>query len=168
MKSNRTSTLAVVLIASASGLLACTDSSAKTNPTAVATAGTAAGEAVAATPGTAPDRVVVYYFHSTRRCPTCIGIQETIVKTIKERFATETRSGELTFREVNMEEPDNRHFVKEFSLGFSTMVVAANKGDATLKWENFDQVWKYAQAPEDLAEYTDKSVRTYLDMLEGN
>jgi hypothetical protein len=113
----------------------------------------------------APDNVVVYYFHGARRCRTCVGIQETIQKTVRERFAQETGSGAMTFKEINIDEPANQHFTKEFNLSFSTMVVTANKGQKTVKWENFNKVWDHARDPEALTAYTEKSIRSYLALL---
>ena len=70
------------------------------------------------------DSIVVYYFHGNRRCRTCMGIQRAIQTTVSERFGAETASGALVFREVNIDEPSNAHFVKEFDLSSSSMVVA--------------------------------------------
>jgi hypothetical protein len=156
----RASTLAVWLVA-ASALVGCNRGSAKTNEAEAPSASSVAT-------GTAPDSVVVYYFHGARRCPTCRGIQETIEKTIRERFGTETASAALSFQDVNIDEPDNKHFVKEFNLSFSSMVVSARKGKETFKWENCDKVWEHARDPSALTEYTDRQIRGYLDMLKRN
>jgi len=158
---------AVTFAATAFGLAGCTQSSAKGNEAAAQMATAPKAATASAQADSASDKVIVYYFHGTRRCPTCLGIQETIAKTIRERFAAETASGALAFKEINFEEPENKHFVKEYSLGFSTMVVVANKGQATLKWDNFNKVWDYAHNPEALTEYTEKGVRAYLAMLKG-
>ena len=113
----------------------------------------------------APDKVVVYYFHFTRRCRTCLGIQATIEKTIRERFGAETASGALTFQDVNLDLPENGHFTTDYRLGFSSMVVVAKKGQTTLKWENCDKVWELAHNEPALTEYTEKSIRAYVDKL---
>jgi hypothetical protein len=119
----------------------------------------------AADPNAAPDSVVVYYFHGARRCQTCVGIQESIQKTVRERFAQETASGAMTFKEVNIDDAANEHFVKEFNLSFSTMVVAAKQGQTTVKWEICNKVWDHARDPDALTAYTEKSIRSYLALL---
>ena len=93
-----------------------------------------------------------------------MGIQSTIVQTIKERFAADTASGALAFQEINYESAGNEHFVKDFDLSFSTMVVVARKGQATVKWEN-TKVWDYAHDQPALADYTEKQIRAYLAMV---
>jgi head-tail adaptor len=45
------------------------------------------------------------------------------------------------------------------------MVVAANQGQKTVKWENCEKIWPLARDKSALAEYTDKNIRTYLAML---
>jgi hypothetical protein len=115
-------------------------------------------------PNAVPDKVIVYYFHGERRCRTCLGIQETIARTIKDRFAAEIASTALSFQDIDYEAPGNEHFVKEFDLSFSTMVVTARKGQTLVKWEN-TKVWDYAQDQPALADYTEKQIRAYLAML---
>jgi hypothetical protein len=148
----------VVLLAAA--LVGCSRGSAKTNELQAPSASSVVA--------TQPDSVVVYYFHGARRCKTCLGIQETIERTIQERFGAETASAALSFQDVNIDEPDNKHFVKEYNLSFSSMVVSARKGKETLKWENCDKVWEHARDPSALAEYTDRQIRSYLEMLKRN
>ena len=164
--------MAVLFLISA-GVSACCDKPASTTP------GTTPGATVAGkeeapvkpaeTPAAAPgraDKVVVYYFHGTRRCKTCLGIQNTIEQTIKDRFGAETASGKLVYREIDTDQEPNKPFVQQFQLSFSTMIVAAMKGDTILQWENCDKVWDYGLEPIQLTEYTDERIHAYLAKLE--
>jgi hypothetical protein len=156
-----TTIVTVVLFAAGSAIAGCEAKAKDATPQ-------ASSPSVAATtvqPDGVPDKVVVYYFHGNRRCRTCLGIQESIVKTVRERFAAETASGALTFQEINFEEPENKHFAKDYDLSFGSMVVAAQKGPATLKWENCNKVWDLAHNEPALTDYTDKQIRTFLMML---
>ena len=135
-----------------------------TRATAEAVAAASSASAVAPANLT-PDSIVVYYFHGNRRCRTCMGIQRAIQTTITERFAAETASGALVFREMNIDEPDNAHFVKDFGLSSSSMIVVAKSGDKTVKWENCSQVWPLAHRETELAAYTEKQIRSYLDLV---
>lgn len=110
-----------------------------------------------------PDGVTVYYFHNTRRCRTCLGIQKTIEQTIAEDFIEETGSGRLRYLAINLDEPQNRHFTTDFALSFSTMVMVRYQDEKAVKWENFDKVWEYARDPQALADYTMAGVRRFLD-----
>ncbi len=157
--------VALLLFASALVLGGCKEPEAETTG-ASAEAVNASGTASAIQPATlAPDGVVVYYFHGNRRCRTCKGIQSAIQTTVNERFAAETASGELVFREVNIDEPSNAHFVQEFDLSSSSMVVVAKNGDKTVKWENCSQVWPLARDERALASYAEKQIRSYLELV---
>jgi hypothetical protein len=157
--------LLALVVAAVSVLVGCAKRPAGSNETSAQATSAATLAPAAAQPGTAPDRVIVYYLHGTRRCPTCRGIQATIEKTIQERFGAETASAALSFQDVDVDTADNKHFVQDFSLTSSSMVVVAKKGNATVKWENCPDVWTHAHDEPALAAYAEKQIRTYLDML---
>jgi hypothetical protein len=149
-----------VVAAGCNGPAAATGDAPKAAADSKANAATVAGK-----PGAAPDKIVVYYFHGNRRCPTCLGIQDNIEQAINEKFAEETAAGKLSFEEINFEEEANKHFVDEYQLSFSTMIVAAQAAGKTVKWENAEKVWDYARTPPELKAYVEKTVRAYLAML---
>ena len=112
-----------------------------------------------------PDRVTVYYFHNTRRCPTCLGIQKNIEEAIEQHFQQAIQAGMLSFEALNMEEAANRSLVEQFQLSFGTMVVAAKAEDRIVRWENDDKVWQYAHEPSKLQTYIRETVSTHVKMV---
>jgi len=128
---------------------------------------------VSTVPASAPapvlqrERIVAYYFHGDRRCRTCLGIQETIERTIAERFPAETASGRLEYREVNFEQEQNKHFVQEFQLSFGTMIVAKVDDDKILEWENCGKVWDFGHEPPLLVDYVAERINAYLSKLKA-
>jgi hypothetical protein len=126
------------------------------------------GQPVSAPSVKVADRVEVFYFHGERRCPTCLGIQSTIEETLRERLAAEMASGKLVYREVNFELPENKHFVEEFQLSFSTMVIARVQAEKTVEWENCQKVWDYAHQKDVLAGYVAERINSYLARLGAN
>ena len=112
-----------------------------------------------------PDKVVVYYFHGTRRCPTCLGIQKVIEETIEEKFARELEADLLEFESLNFEEEKNKPYVEKYTLAFSTMIVTARVGDTVVKWDNAGKIWDFAHSPDELSAYVEKNVRAYLKLL---
>ena len=111
------------------------------------------------------DKVVVYYFHNTRRCATCMGIQQAIEDTIDDSFSKDVDAGMLDFKELNMEEAANKKLVDQFQLSFGTMIVAAEAGGKTRKFENAGKVWELAQSPVELRQYIEKSIRNGLNLF---
>ena len=151
----------VVIIATLFFFVACGNASdpsggaAQTEPT----------EEGTATQKVIPDKVVVYYFHNTKRCGTCTAIQQGIEDTIDDKFARDVEAGMLVFEELNMEDDANKKYVEQFALAFSTMIVAAQKGDHPAKWENANKIWEYAHTPDKLKPYIEKTIRDHLNML---
>jgi len=113
--------------------------------------------AVSATPGTeqvssgAPQNanaMVVYYFHGNQRCFTCNKIEELTKQAIEAKYAKELADGNVIFKSVNVEEPVNEHFVKDFGLTTRSVVMQKNG-----KFEKFDAVWTLVREPQKFTEY---------------
>jgi small redox-active disulfide protein 2 len=71
---------------------------------------------------------VVYYFHGNQRCFSCNRIESLTLKAIEGKGCT--------FKAVNLDEPENEHFVKDF--GLDTRVVVIQHNGKINKMEN---VW---------------------------
>lgn len=104
---------------------------------------------------TAADALVVYYFHGTQRCMTCNRIEELTRQAIQSNFAGQLADGKIVFRSVNVDEPENEHFIKDFQL--VTRSVVMRKGD---KFEKFDQVWNLVREPDKFSQYIRNGVET--------
>jgi|GEM_PF-422138 hypothetical protein len=155
----------LLVLASALVVVGCKKTARETTG-AAAEASSAASTTSAVNPANlTPDSVVVYYFHGNRRCRTCVGIQRAIQTTVADRFAAETASGTLVFREVNIDEPANAHFISEYDLSSSSMVVVAKSGETTVKWENCSQVWPLAHDEAALSSYAENRIRSYLELV---
>jgi len=98
-----------------------------------ATAGASAGET----------KVIAYYFHATARCPSCLKIEAYSKEAIENAFADELKSGKLEWQVVNVEEPQNRHFVGDYSLTTKSLVLVRLQGGKPVAWEICDAVWDY-------------------------
>ncbi len=114
-----------------------------------------------------PDKIVVYYFHGTKRCSLCLGIQKAIEQTIDDHFSKEVDAGMLVFEDLDYEEDANKHFVDQFQLSFSSLIVTAEAGGKTIQWENANKVWDLAPANGDLKAYVEKTIRAYLKLVGG-
>ena len=82
------------------------------------------------------EKTKVYYFHNTRRCPTCMAIEKETKKVLKEQpYSDAKENGELEFKSYNAENAVNKKLVKELGVtGSSLIVVKGNeKIDLTSK-----------------------------------
>ena len=84
------------------------------------------------------EKWVVYYFHSSTRCPTCRKFE---VNT-REAFANEIKAGSVDLKVLNDEEPAQRHFVREFNLAFPSVVLVLARDGSTIRWKNLDGIWE--------------------------
>lgn len=92
-------------------------------------------------PQTTSEMLTVYYFHGTQRCMTCNAIEKLTREAVGE-------SEGVQFVSVNMDDPQNEHFIKDFQL--VSRVVVMEHGD---KFEKFDRVWQLVRNPEDFTAY---------------
>jgi thiol-disulfide isomerase/thioredoxin len=111
---------------------------------------------------TAPDRVVVYYFHTTQRCATCRRIEEWSDLALRTAFGKELADSSLVFLPVNTDEKGNEHFVKDYELYTKSLVVIDLKDGARRDWENLQKVWEYTGSQEKFFAYVQDGVRGHL------
>ena len=62
-------------------------------------------------------------------------------KVIRERFSEELRTGLLAFREMNVEEPGNRHFIDDYRLTSQSLVIVEYRDGRQVRWKNLEKVW---------------------------
>ena len=107
-------------------------------------------------------QLVVYYFMTTYRCPSCHFIEETTRKAIDESFAKEIQSGRMVFKMVNVEEPDNEHFTNEYKLYTKSVVLSDLKDGKETSWKNLEDVWKMIGKEEPFKAYIIKEIKAML------
>ena len=113
------------------------------------------GPAKAVTPDVIrPDGVTVINFHGAKRCRTCIGIGELAKKIVDEDFAAGMQSGEIRWVQLNYDEAANAHYVKDYGLVSSTILITLWKDGKEVKWNRLDGVWDHFG--------NDPAFRTYL------
>lgn len=107
-------------------------------------------------------RVVVYYFHGTVRCSTCIKIQVLTVAAVREGFASEIKNGKVQVKVLNIDEEPNRHFEADYSLETKSVVVSQCFGETEKQWKNLEKIWDYVDNEKLFMEYIKTEVKKYL------
>lgn len=110
-----------------------------------------------------PDGVTVINFHGEKRCRTCIGIGNLARKTLDEEFAVEEKAGKVRWEHINYEEPVNAHFVKDYELVSSTVLVTLWKDGKEVKWNRLDAVWDHVGDEPTFRAYVSQGVRDLLN-----
>jgi hypothetical protein len=106
--------------------------------------------------------LVVYYFMTSYRCHSCHYIEENTRKALDESFANEFKSNRMVFKMINIEEPANEHFVKEYKLYTKSVVLSATEGNKETKWKNLDKVWQLIGNDAAFKNYITSEVKAYL------
>jgi hypothetical protein len=120
--------------------------------------------AVAATADTASTEpeAVVYYFHRTFRCQTCLTIEAYIDEALKTHFADALDGGRLLWRPTNVEEPENEHFSEDFALEFNSAILVRLADGKTSHWTNLEKVWDLLENKEEFLGYIQRNVGSAL------
>jgi hypothetical protein len=123
----------------------------------------AAPPVAAPAPAEPPTTVFVTYFHTTARCVSCVKIENLTELTMTTRLSGPVAEKRVVFRSVNVDEPANAHFVKDYSLYTKSVVVSEVKGGFEVRWKNLDRVWHLLGNPESFQSYVEKEVQGFLD-----
>jgi hypothetical protein len=86
--------------------------------------------------------IIVYYFHNNYRCPSCKKIEIYTSETVKTKFADDIKKGLITWQMVNVDEPANKHFIKEYKIITKQVVLVEMKKGSQTRWKNLDKIWE--------------------------
>ena len=110
-------------------------------PESAKTGGQAPVEAHSITQSEPEDLVLITYFTSDQRCPTCLKIEKQTRDAIHDGFAAELAAGTIRFQTINFDRPENKHFIDDYGLAFKTVVISARHHGKEAKWDKYDRVW---------------------------
>lgn len=106
--------------------------------------------------------VIAYYFLGRVRCASCRRIEEVSRRTIEGAFPRELADGRLRFLVVNVDQPDNRHFIEEFRLESSSLVLVEMRDGKPAGWKNLPEVWTLVDDPPKLEAHVRGEVASIL------
>jgi hypothetical protein len=108
------------------------------------------------------DGVVAFYFHGNTRCTTCKKIEAYADEAIHTGFAQALETNALRWRVVNVEEPENRHFIEDFQLVTRSVVLAEYRDDKVVRWKNLDKVWQLVRDKDGFTSYVQDETHEFL------
>ena len=122
----------------------------------------AMAEGPTAREGAAADGVVAFYFHGNVRCATCKKIEAYASEAVTTGFSDQLASGRLAWRVVNVDKPENKHFIEDFQLVTRSVVLAEYSGEKVIRWENLDRAWQLVRSKDSFVEYVQDEAREFL------
>ena len=108
-------------------------------------------------------KFVAYYFHGDFRCDNCKKIEQYSREAIEKYFADQLKSGELVFKVINMDRPENQHFINDYQLYTRSLVIAEFKGTAQIRWKNLAEVWNNLDDQEAFYYYVKTEIQKYME-----
>ncbi|MBE0658450.1 MAG: hypothetical protein IH602_12230 [Bryobacteraceae bacterium] len=113
---------------------------------------------------TAPQtgKIIAYYFHVTVRCTTCRAIERYSKEVIYSRFSKELASGQMEWRLVNVQLPENRHYVQDYQLFTKSLVLVHMQGGQQREFKVLNDTWELVGDKAAMQGYVETEVRDYL------
>ncbi len=111
---------------------------------------------------TTTDGLVVYYFHSNTRCPTCQSIESQAKQTVEKDFASQLTSGELVWKVLNYEQAAGKPLATKFDVQMPVVVLAKMKAGQVQDWNRLDKVWALVGDKPAFAKYVAEEINRML------
>jgi hypothetical protein len=108
-------------------------------------------------------KIVAFYFHGNFRCDSCKKIEQYSREAIEKYFSEQLKIGELVWQVVNTDLPANQHFMKDYQLYTSSLVIAEFKGSTQLQWKNLAGVWHELDDQEAFYDYVKTEIQKFLE-----
>ena len=109
-------------------------------------------------------QVEALYFHRTARCPSCLNMEAYAGEAVS-RFAADRDAGRLTGRAVNIDEPGNRHFQRDYALEINSLVLSRHEAGREVAWTNLPDVWALVGDRSNFVAYVEMEIAKQLDQL---
>lgn len=113
--------------------------------------------------GAGERKVIVYYFHTTRRCFSCKTLEQLTKDAISGEFGEALRSGLLEWKPVNTDESGNKHFLKDYGLYTKSVVVSEYVGGNQVRHKVLQKAWLLLREKDEFLKYIQDEVRAYLE-----
>lgn len=107
-------------------------------------------------------QVIAYYFHGSQRCKTCLAIEAQAAEALQTGFADELSDGTLAWKVVNIEEPENEHFVDDYQITTRTVVLVDMQDGKQVRWSTLDRVWELVGDKPAFMAYVQEETKGYL------
>lgn len=105
------------------------------------------------------------YFHTTARCYSCNLMEKYIRETLDGKFSKQMKNGKIKFQAINVQIPENRHYVQDYKLYTKSFVLSLKSGGEEKKWINCDKIWNLVRNETAFKNYIKAEVESYLGML---
>lgn len=117
----------------------------------------------AAFAGQHDDKLIVYYFHRTVRCPSCMLLEELTRYAVRSGFSAQIKTGQIELKVINIDEPDNSWLEEHYNLQFQSVVLSEVVNGDEMRWKNLARVWDYLHEEDRFMDYVQKEIRVFIE-----
>jgi len=108
-------------------------------------------------------KIIVYYFKTTNGCASCAYIENYTGEALRAGFKKQMDDGTIEWKVVNLDNPENKHYIQDYQLSFKSVIVAEFEDGKQTRWKNLEMVWRlYKNKPEFLT-FVQDEVKAYLE-----
>ncbi|MCM8760565.1 MAG: nitrophenyl compound nitroreductase subunit ArsF family protein [Candidatus Omnitrophica bacterium] len=111
------------------------------------------------------NHVVVYYFHTNFRCPSCYNMEKWTRELVDSDFQGEQAIGKLTLKIINVETKGNKHYISDYGLFTKSVVLSLVKDGKEVKFNNLGKVWDFLRSGDKFKAYVKDEISKYLKEL---
>ena len=105
--------------------------------------------------------IIVYYFHGTYRCPSCLQIEDWSFDAIRERFAPALEQGTIIWTTINIDKPENRHLVEAYQVSTQALIIVRMSGKKEKRYKNLGKVWEYLSDQQTFYDYVTHEINKF-------
>ncbi len=135
-------------------------------PEQAAMAGVSDMSADGSPPRLAGHRVIVTYFHGRERCETCRNLEADAKEAVQTAFAEKLAAGQMEWRIVDFDRPQDAHYDQDYKLGGVPAVVVSEVRDgAEVRGRVLDEGFMLVATgtKEQVVEYLQREIRAFLN-----
>jgi hypothetical protein len=88
-------------------------------------------------------QTVVFYFHTSSRCASCMRIEAWTKECIEKEFGSELKNGRLAWKPINLEDDGNMHYAEDFKLTAKTVIVCNYRDGEAGPYADLVDVWQF-------------------------
>jgi hypothetical protein len=107
-------------------------------------------------------QIIVYYFMTTYRCRSCTFIENTTKAALEQNFGKQLKNGNIVYKGINVDEPENKHYVNKYGLYTKTVIISSVEKEKELKWKNLDKIWNLVGQDDSFKAYITSELRNFM------
>lgn len=112
--------------------------------------------------GSASPELIVYYMDMGKDCSTCLNLETYTHDALEEGFAPELASGAIQWRTVDLDLPENEHYIQEYGLYTKSVVLVRMESGKPGRFDSLSRIWELVYDRDAYVAYIQAAVRAFL------